>query len=148
MHVLFRQPPGAFYGRIGKRFKSDNDHYIRKQRLPGDERAAKVKTDFCLSYSIVWPGKAPASLALSANTVCPIVKDLQSWSTKSDCYQISSSHTLLPIALGGLVTMESTICSLPTGMWLSVLCWELGKAGGVCAACNYLQWSVLMEGLD
>lgn len=49
-----------------------------------------------------------------------------------DCYPISSSHTLLPIALGGLVTMESTICSLPAGMWLSLLGWELGKEGSLC----------------
>lgn len=58
----------------------------------------------------------------------------------SNCYPISSSHTILPIALGGLVTMESTICSLPVGMWLSLLGWELGA----CAVWNYLQWTGLM----
>lgn len=57
----------------------------------------------------------------------------------SDCYPISSSHTLLPIALGGLVTMESTICSLPAGMWLSLLGWELGEAGSVCC----VKWSAM-----
>lgn len=56
----------------------------------------------------------------------------------SDCYPISCSHTLLPIALGGLVTMESTICSLPAGMWLSLLGWELGSV--CCVKLSAMDW--------
>lgn len=64
----------------------------------------------------------------------------------SDCYPISSSHTLLPIALGGLVTMESTICSLPPQNVIILAGLGTGGSRGVRALWNYLQWIGLMGG--
>lgn len=68
------------------------------------------------------------------------------WEHKDcDCYPRSLSHTLLPIALGGLVTMESTICSLPAaGMWLSLLGWEHRVSRGARVVSDYLQCTGLL----